>query len=113
MVLLRMRIRVSPADRTKVVRSLLRVVGPSRAAGGCVSCGLYADLDEDGTLLFVQEWADEPSLVEHLRQGEHARVLLSALDYACDPPDVRIDTLLDQRGMEYLAACREAELPAD
>jgi quinol monooxygenase YgiN len=114
MVLLRMRIRVSPADRTKVVRSLSRVVGPSRAASGCVSCGLYADLDGDGdgALLFVEEWADERSMAEHLHGGEHARVLLSALDYACDPPDVRVDTLVDRRGMEFIAACREARLPA-
>jgi quinol monooxygenase YgiN len=77
-----------------------------------LSSRLYADLEDEGTLLFVEEWHDERGLVAHLR-AEHARVLLSALDYAAGPPDVRVDTLGNPRGMEFIAACREAIQPAE
>src|SRR5689334_23295163 len=75
MVLLRMRIRVDPAHRAKVVSSLSRILGPSRASAGCVNCQLYADLEDDHVLLFAQEWSDQESLITHLR-ADNARVLL-------------------------------------
>lgn len=112
MVLLRINIRVDPAHRAKVVRSLARIPGPSRVAAGCVSSRIYADLEDDGSLLFVEEWADEPSLAAHCRT-EQARVLLSAVDCASERPEIRVETVSDSRGMEFIAACREAELFVD
>ena len=106
MVILRINFRVDPAHRAKVIRSLARVVGPSRVSSGCVSSQLYADVEDEGRLLFVEEWSDEHSLAAHLR-AENTRVLLSAVEYACDPPDVRVETLADSRGLEFIAACRE------
>jgi len=109
MLLLRIRIPADGAHRTKIVRSLSRIVGPWLANTSCLSCVLYSDLSEgeDGTLLFAAEWTDEQSLIEQLRT-EQARVLLSALDYASDLPDVRVDTVADTRGMEFIATCRAA-----
>ena len=112
MVLLRMRIRVDPAHRTKVVRSLSRILGPSRASSGCLNCQFYADLEDNRVLLFAEEWSDQESLIAHL-QADNARVLLSALDFASDPPEVRLDTLIDTKGIEFIAECRDADLPAD
>ena len=108
MVLLRTRIRVDPIHRAKVVRSLLRILGPLRASAGCVNCCLYADVEDDNALLFAQEWSDEDGLIDHLR-SESARVLLSALDCATDPPEVRLDTLVDSEGLEFIARCLENE----
>ena len=110
MVLLRTRIRVDPAHRVKVVRSLSRILGPLRACAGCVSCHLYADLEDANVLLFAQEWVDGEELTDQLR-ADDARVLLSALDCATDPPEVRVDTLVDGEGMEFIARCVEGEWP--
>src|SRR5687768_1571906 len=106
MVLLRTRIRVDPAYRNQVIRSLSRIVGPLRASSGCVGCHLYADLEDERALMFCEEWVDEESLVAQLR-ADSTRVLLSALDCASDPPEVRLDTLVDTKGIEFIATCRE------
>ena len=110
MVLLRTRIRVDPADRTKVVRSLSRILGPLRASAGCLSCHLYTDVEDQNTVLLTQEWIDEENLITHLR-AENARVLLSALDCATDQPEVRRETLVDGEGIEFIARCLHADPP--
>jgi quinol monooxygenase YgiN len=112
MVLFRTRIRVDAACRSKVIRSLAGIMGPLRASCGCVSCHLYADLEDDQALMYVEEWEDEQSLIEHLR-ADNTRVLLSALDCASDPPEIRLDTLAHTRGIEFIATCRETDLCED
>jgi quinol monooxygenase YgiN len=84
------------------------ILGPLRASAGCVNCNLYADIEDDNALLFAQEWIDEESLIDHLR-AESARVLLSALDCATGPPEVRLDTLVDSEGIEFIAKCLDAD----
>ena len=108
MLLLRARIRVDAAHRNKVLRSLSRILGPLRATSGCKGCHVYADLEDECVLMFAEEWEDEDRLAAHLR-GESARVLLSALDSACSPPEVRLDTGTATDGMSFIAACREVD----
>ena len=72
---------------------------------GCVSCHLYTDIEDDDMLVFVEQWADEQTLTDRLR-SEGTRVLLSALDLACEVPEVRFDDIGGTRGMEFIAACR-------
>jgi len=108
MLLLRTRIRVEPALRTKVIRSLASLLGPVRASSGCMACHLYVDIEDDRLLMFAEEWVDEESLIAHL-QADNTRVLLSALDCASDPPQVRLDTLVDSKGIEFIATCRDVD----
>jgi quinol monooxygenase YgiN len=83
------------------------MLGPLRAAAGCLSCHLYADLEDSDVLLLAQEWVGGEELREHLR-ADNARVLLSALDYALDPPEVRLDRLTGSQGIEFIARCLDA-----
>jgi quinol monooxygenase YgiN len=108
MVLLRMRICVDSAQRAKVVSSLSRILGPSRASAGCVNCQLYADLEDNRFLLIVEEWRDQESLIAHLR-ADNAKVLLSVLDFASDAPEVRLDTLVETKGIRFVAKCRDPQ----
>lgn len=100
--------RIAAAERTKVIGSLSRIVGPIRATPGCISCHLYADVSDPGLLLFLQAWTDADDLASHLPPS-CARVLLSALDCAVDRPDVRVDTLTDTQGLDFLARCLDAD----
>jgi len=94
-----------PGYRDKVIQSLARVVGPTHAVTGCISCRLYQELENDDGLLVVMEWRDEQSLVDYL-QGEEVRIILSALEYSRDQPQVLFDTVTDSKGIEFIADCR-------
>lgn len=105
MILFQARIRLAATDRMRVLRSLSRILGPTRAMPGCVDCRLFWDSEDQNALLYTEEWTDETSLVSHLRD-DGAKVLLSTLDYACEPPSLRIDTLTGTRGVEFIGECR-------
>lgn len=72
---------------------------------GCVSCLVCADLLEQGDVLLMQEWRDEQSLMDYLR-SDNMRVVLSALEYSSDPPEVRFETVTEIKGLDFIAACR-------
>ena len=108
MVHFRVRMHIDDSRREAVVRSLMRILGPTRAEPGCINCQLSADLEDANTLVFAEEWADQDCLAQRLR-GESLRVLLAAMDCAVEPPDVRIDAISDSKGIEWIASCRSAE----
>ena len=101
--------RVDPANRTKVIASLSRIIGPIRASAGCISCDIFTDVNDPTVLLFDQTWTDLDDLTGHL-PAKCLRVLFSALDCAADRPNVRVDTLTDTRGLEFLGRCLDADL---
>ncbi len=109
MVRFQAKIRVDPAHRTQVVRSLSRVLGPTRTLPGCVSCLLCSEFADENVLLLTEEWDDLDKLRAYV-QADSFRVVLSALDYASQPPEVRFDTVTRTGGMEFIAACRGIEL---
>ena len=105
MILFRARLRLDAARRAGVVRSLVRVLGPTQAMPGCVSSRLYVDVEDEEVLVFVEEWTDEQHLAARLR-ADSMRVVLSALDCAFEAPEVRFETIAGTRGIEWIAECR-------
>jgi quinol monooxygenase YgiN len=104
MVMLRIRLHLDDASRVQVVGSLLRIVEPVRTMTGCLGCQLYADIEDSGVLLFSEEWNNEQALAAHFRTDE-AKVLLSALEYASETPEVEIHTESNRQGMDWIAKC--------
>lgn len=105
MIAFRARISLNPAQRPQVVCSLRRILAQTRVLPGCVCCQLCTDVEDANKLVLIEEWADVQSLRTHLR-ADSFRVVLSALDYAIDPPEVRIDTVAESRGMDFITLCR-------
>jgi quinol monooxygenase YgiN len=105
MVVFQARICLSPAHRLRVVQSLSRILGPTRASPGCVSSQLCADVEDENALAIIEEWSDLHSLRMHL-DSDFFRVVLSALDFSSSRPEVRFDTIADSKGIAFITACR-------
>jgi quinol monooxygenase YgiN len=106
MILFRVRLSVRPELRDPVLKSLRRLVGPTRALKGCLASGAYVDVEEGNAILYMEEWETQADLQAHLR-SEALRVLLSVMDLASGPPDTCFDTVSETRGMEVIAAARQ------
>jgi quinol monooxygenase YgiN len=107
-VLFRARISLSPATRTQVVQSLRRILGQTRALPGCINCQLCVDFEDENHIIWSEEWPDVQTLRSRLRADSFA-VILSALESACEEPEVRFDTVSNSRGMAFIAECRGCE----
>ncbi len=105
MIVFRVQLRVPAELRSPVLSSLLHLVGPTRAVKGCAGCGIYVDVEDENTLVYVEEWEAREALDERLR-ADDLRVLLSVLDLSCESPVVRFDTIGKTQGMEVISAAR-------
>ena len=105
MILVHATWQVPPKDRQRVIGSLQRVVEPTRALGGCSSCCVSTDVDNPNSIIYTEEWRDRESLEARLR-NDGMKVLLSAVDVACAPPDFRI---MEVQASDGIAAIMEAK----
>ena len=97
---------VAPDEkRTAILRTLGALLGPTRAAAGCMQARLYADLDRRKTLFLVEEWESREQFERNLDAAK-LNAIVAAIELSSEPPVVRIDTVERREGMEVLALCR-------
>ncbi len=101
MVLGMLRLTVLDDRRDEVLRTVRSTLGRTRAAPGCVSCGIYASADEPNELLYLEQWASEEGLARHLRNGCW-RILFAVMEASAEPPDLRFIWSDKSHGLDYL-----------
>ena len=79
----------------------------SRLAGnpGCVCCRIYEGLDENHTILYVEQWESEQALYNHIRSSLYLPVL-NAIDLARSEPRISFHGLSNMGSMDLIEALR-------
>ena len=90
----------SAEDLLEAFRYLL--VG-TRLEPGCLGC--WAWVDPDGTVHYVEEWANDADLRRRVRSSRFTS-LLAVLESAHDPPRVQFDFVTTTRGLDYVEEIR-------
>jgi quinol monooxygenase YgiN len=108
MIILTVRMTVGPRNRAAVLSVIRSMLGPTSVETGCAGCHASVDLDDDNVLTFSEEWDTQENLDRHVR-SHGFRNLLSVLDLASDPPEFRIYTVAEARGMEAIRAVRRPQ----
>ncbi len=81
------------------------MLGPTRAAAGCMRADLYADLDRRKTLLLVEEWESREQFERNLDTAK-LNTIVAAIELASEAPVVRVDSVERDEGVETLAIHR-------
>ena len=102
-----MQIVASDEKRAEIVRTLGSLLGPTRAAAGCVQARLYADLDRRKTLCLVEEW-DSREQFEHNLDTAKLNTIVAAIELSSEAPVVHVDTVEREEGVDTLALHRTA-----
>jgi quinol monooxygenase YgiN len=94
---------VTPDEkRTTIVRALSALLGPTRAAAGCMRAHLYADLDKPKTLFFVEEWESRAQFERNLDTAK-INTIVAAIELCGEAPVVRVDSVEREEGVDTLA----------
>jgi quinol monooxygenase YgiN len=97
---------VAPDEkRTTIVRALSALLGPTRAAAGCMRAHLYADLDKPKTLFFVEEWESRAQFERNLDTAK-INTIVAAIELCGEAPVVRVDSVEREEGVDTLALHR-------
>ena len=107
MVLATIRLMIPPQKRDEALKILKSAAVQCGVTPSCLSCHVYADLQEANVLMFEERWRSQEDLERHLRSDEYYRVLL-VVEMALEQPDIRFETISGSTGIETVEEARNS-----
>jgi quinol monooxygenase YgiN len=105
LIVFSMQIVAPDEKRAEIVRTLSSLLGPTRAAAGCVQARLYADVDRRKILCLVEEWDSREQFERNLDTAK-INTIVAAIELSSEAPVVHVDTVEREAGIDTLALHR-------
>ena len=105
MILGIVKLKTSAGKWKDVADILSSLTGPIQVEHGCLGCGLYYDVQDSESILFVEEWESSADLARHFQSPHYGRIL-AAMELSETAPEVRFMTIARQEGMEIVGKAR-------
>jgi quinol monooxygenase YgiN len=107
MVFATLRLFPSSKERPQVMEILQSVKDMAALRSGCVGCWL-SDADSlHAYIQYIEQWASEDDLYEHVRSDLYRRVL-AAMELSRHSPEVHFHFVSSTRGLELIEDVRNA-----
>ena len=71
----------------------------------CIECGVYAPCSDGDSILYLDQRLSKEDLYRHI-QSPIFRGLLSAMELACEPPEISFHEISSTQGLELIEALR-------
>jgi quinol monooxygenase YgiN len=97
-----LRLVAAHGDIERLTATLRFLMAQAQAAQGCEACRLSRDLDDNGALSYVEEWATEADLHEAIRSERFHR-LIAVLELGAKEPHVSIEQVVTFEALDYIA----------
>ncbi len=106
MITLRTCIKVLPEKHKEVLLTLLALLQQPEKETGCLSYGIFSDIENENSFSLISEWETRRYLDRHMRSNRF-RILLGTKSLLSEP--LRIQTLncLDSERIEIFHDLRE------
>jgi len=101
LIVFSMQIVAPDEKRPEILRVLGRLLGPTRAAAGCLQAHLYSDVDTSKTLLLVEEWESRGQFELNL-DATRLNTIVAVIELSSEAPVVRVDMVEREEGIETL-----------
>jgi quinol monooxygenase YgiN len=86
------------AEALSLLRSSLE---RTLSMNGCVDCRALIDPCQPVRIEYLEQWETEAAFKKHVVSTDFKHVFF-AMDMSCEVPDVKIERVVEQSGMEYL-----------
>jgi len=97
---------VLPEKQKEVLQTLLSMVEPPGKEKGCLSYGIFSDIEDRNVFSLISEWETRQHLDHHLKSDRFS-VLLGIKSLLCEPPKIQIVTVSESEGIEAVNSVRE------
>lgn len=97
-----------PQRRGQMIEALRSLMLLLPAAPGFIACRLCQDADDASILCYLEEWQSPQDLDRQIRSSHYTR-LLALMEEAAEPPDLRMNSVSDVKGLEYLEVVRQVQ----
>jgi quinol monooxygenase YgiN len=71
----------------------------------CIDCAVFAPSLEEGSILYMDQWSSKEDLCLHI-QSPLFHWVLTAMELACEPPEIHFHEITNSQGLELVEALR-------
>jgi quinol monooxygenase YgiN len=100
MIVVTGRMRIAPENRARFAEVSTEMCRRSREEAGCHGYRVYADLEQDGRYVIVEEWADDEALQSHFSEPYTREFLTALLPLLAEPADALFHTVASTRRLD-------------
>ncbi len=101
MIVFRTIINVLPEKHKEVLQTLLSLVEPPGEGMGCLSYGIYNDIEDQNVFNLISEWESRLHLNRFLN-SDRFRILLGTKSLLCEPLRIKFLKNFDPEGIEAM-----------
>jgi|SRR5215510_10936860 len=106
MLVTTIRIQTTAKNRKELMQTFRSLYNnPVQCRHGCKSCRIYRDIDNEESVILIQEWDSRNQLDNHLRSDEFA-VMIGAMSLLDQPETVEFQVLDQVEGSRSVEAIK-------
>ena len=105
MILVRTIMNAIPEKQKELMQTLLSMTDTAGKEKGCLSYGVFYDVDGKKVFNLIEEWETREDLDQHIR-SERFSVLLGTKSLLARPMEMKIHTVSHSEGIEIVNAIR-------
>ena len=105
MIIVRIIMNVLPEKQKEVLQTLLSMIEPSGKEKGCLSYGIFCDIEDKNVFDLISEWETRQDLDHHIRSDLFS-VLLGTKSLLSELLKIQIHTVLYSEGVEAVQAAK-------
>jgi quinol monooxygenase YgiN len=106
MILSIIKITAASNNKDDILDILFFVKGPAEGKHGCLSCGIYQDLQNEHIIFYEELWEGSENLYSHIRSDLY-RNILAVMDMSSEPPEIKFSTVSSVAGMDLIKEALE------
>lgn len=99
MITLRTCMNVLPEKQKEVLLTLLALLQLPEKETGCLSFGVFSDIEDENVFSLISEWETRQYLDQHIRSNRFS-ILLGTKSLLSEPLQIQILTCLDSEGID-------------
>jgi quinol monooxygenase YgiN len=92
MILVIIRMKVTPDKRSELCQTIVSLIGALRTAKGCLRSDFCQNMEDENELQLLEEWDTRENLNSHMK-SELFKVLRGAMNLLQQPYEIRAHTV--------------------
>ena len=110
MIVIRTIMNVLPEKQKEVLQTLISLIEPPGKESGCLSYGIFCDIEDQNVFNLISEWKTRQHLDHHMASDKFS-VLLGTKSLLYEPIKFQIFTVSDTEGIEAINSVRKKLKP--
>jgi quinol monooxygenase YgiN len=106
MIVIRTIINVLPDKHKEVLQTLLSLIEPPGKETGCLSYGIFSDIEDENVFNLISKWESNEHLDRFLK-SERFSILRGTKSLLCEPLSIEILKVLDSERVETINFVRK------